>query len=934
MGRLEIKNFKSEIRNPSPAPLFPGPPAFRHSSLVTRYSLLALTLLAFFLRAWRLDLQSYWIDEAWTLFFAQLSPVELWQRLNTVEAHPPLYHPSTIWWVMLTGPSEYALRFYSLVFGVLTVPLTYRLGKALAGWRVGLIAAMLVATAPFQIWHSQEARMYTLLTAAATTSMWSFVAWLRYGGRRYWLLTVFGTLWAIAAHYHGVFIIGVQGLFLLLTAQRHWRRYLGWGATLLTVFALYAPWLYFSWDLLRDRTNWVAQTTLLNTYLRSAIAYSVGELVPRPQAIWLMLTFAALYILGLIYAARRPSTGWSSRERLVFLLTFTLAPNLAAWLYGEIKATAYLERYLIPVQIGFLLTVALGVLAVADLRFPKTKQFGIDRIRISPAHWLAGLLLTSLLAINGWVLYHHYFDPAYAKPDWRAAAKTIDAFSLPGDAILLTGDGGEKAFDFYYDGPLPVHFDFNTPVPTPDEARQIIATLAAEHRRLWYVPYGAPIDSLLEPWLAEHTYPAWQQWLPQKRLALYYTGPAPARVEAVNARFADDTSALTLLTVARPAAPVPAGDLLPLTLTWQADAPLPHDDQLSLRLVNARGDIFAQSDWPPLAAVGGTSTWPAGQPLTDQRALWLPVDTPPGDYALQLVLYNPADGVPLGQPVTVPNITVQPADIIVPPENLPIPNPIPHPKSHILHPKLLGYAMPESIQPGQEMWLWLYWQATAPVTAQTLQFRLTDNTGVTVTADVPLAEALGPLEGWQPGQVRRAVYHLPTSPRLSGDRATLTVALPGGIVAELGPLTLQSRPRQFEPPDIAHRLDVALGQPPQLTLLGFDAPAEASPGDSLPVTLYWHAGTEMNNDYTVFVQLLNSAGQVVTQRDQPPLAGAAPTTTWLPGEILTDGYTLALPADLPPGQYRLITGLYDAGGQRLITDSGADFVELGMVTVE
>ena len=90
----------------------------------------------------------------------------------------------------------------------------------------------------------------------------------------------------------------------------------------------------------------------------------------------------------------------------------------------------------------------------------------------------------------------------------------------------------------------------------------------------------------------------------------------------------------------------------------------------------------------------------------------------------------------------------------------------------------------------------------------------------------------------------------------------------------------------------------------------------------------------MKTDYTVFVQLLNSAGQVVAQVDAPPLAGTAPTTTWLPGEILTDPYTLTLPADLSPGDYRLITGLYNAATGERFTSFGGNFVELSQLTVK
>ena len=65
------------------------------------------------------------------------------------------------------------------------------------------------------------------------------------------------------------------------------------------------------------------------------------------------------------------------------------------------------------------------------------------------------------------------------------------------------------------------------------------------------------------------------------------------------------------------------------------------------------------------------------------------------------------------------------------------------------------------------------------------------------------------------------------------------------------------------------------------------------------------------------------------------VAGAAPTTTWLPGEILTDPYTLQLPPNLPPGVYRFIAGMYNATtGQRLPVSTGGDFVELPGITVE
>ncbi|MBE7551897.1 MAG: glycosyltransferase family 39 protein [Anaerolineales bacterium] len=938
--------------------------------------ILGLTLLAFLLRAYRLEVQSYWIEEAWTLYFAKLPLSELWRSLLTEEPKPPFYYFATLYWLQWAGDSEYTLRFFSLIFGVMAVPLSYRLGQALGDARLGLLTALLMTVAPYQIWHSQEARMYSIFTAASIMSMWGFVKLIpnlpgfQKPGRfsylwPWWLIYVIGTEWAILTHYHALVVIGSQGLFLLLTWRRHWRSYLAWAGTLIVIFLIYLPWLFVSSALLQRFLHWLEQPTLWETFVRGAQAYTVGEYMPPADAVPLILIFVGVYLLGLIYASRRRWGTWRGSEMLAFLLAYTLAPNLATWLYGELRTPVYFERYLIPVQVGFLLAVAMGILAICDLRLPlwawvydfrfstckpnsAKSEYSLLLPRSGAPLLLATLLLAILLAINGYALWQHYFNPAYAKDDWRAVIRKIEAFELLGDAIVLTGDGGEKLFDYYYRGKLPLYLDFLSPAPPPEEARQIIARIAGAHRRIWFTPYGVDLDPVLESWLVEHAYPAWHSWLGRKRLALYAGSATPTdRLEEINMIFADSQGrGPELITLALANKTTPAGDLLPLHLTWQTTTPLERDYQLSLRLINNRGDIFIQSDWPPLAAARATSTWPPRQPIPDRRALWLPPDLPPGSYALQLVVYDPASGQPLGQPLIIPNIPVGPAQITPPLMALPIPNFI-RSSSFILHAKrssfqLVGYVLPDRIQPGQEMWLWLYWQAssTPPAKGGGVRLTLSDGTNA-IASDFPLADSAGPPDSWQAGQVRRAVYHLPTSPRLTGSQAQVKVALltPAGEVeaeSTLATVALAVRSRQFEVPAIATTADIAFGNSTPLKLIGYDLPATIpSSGDPLPVTLYWQAIAEMKTDYTVFVQLLNDTGQVVAQADSQPLAGAAPTTTWLPGEILTDPYTLTLPAHLPPGGYRLIGGLYDAAaGTRLPVTAGGDFVELSLFTVK
>ena len=83
------------------------------------------------------------------------------------------------------------------------------------------------------------------------------------------------------------------------------------------------------------------------------------------------------------------------------------------------------------------------------------------------------------------------------------------------------------------------------------------------------------------------------------------------------------------------------------------------------------------------------------------------------------------------------------------------------------------------------------------------------------------------------------------------------------------------------------------------------------PGETITLTLQWEAWGSPSANYQVFVHLLGAEPQPVAQGDGPPLMGNYPTRVWAPGEVVTDPHPIVLPADLAPGQYRLLVGMYD-----------------------
>lgn len=76
--------------------------------------------------------------------------------------------------------------------------------------------------------------------------------------------------------------------------------------------------------------------------------------------------------------------------------------------------------------------------------------------------------------------------------------------------------------------------------------------------------------------------------------------------------------------------------------------------------------------------------------------------------------------------------------------------------------------------------------------------------------------------------------------------------------------------------------------------------------DWLTVTLAWQAVAKIDQDYTVFVHLLDTSGNIAGQLDRPP--AGYPTSDWRPGELVLDEFTFDLPAQ--PGPFRLETGFY------------------------
>lgn len=182
-----------------------------------RWALLLVILCAFGLRAYQLDSQSLWYDKGVTAWLAQMQIRQLIEwTANDIQ--PPLYYSVTSLWGHLAGWSEYSLRFPSLLFGVLTIPLLWALVRTWSRQRLAAMLAAAIATLhPLLIYYSQEARMYAMLLALGVACGWLIsLALNRPVTNRVWLIYVVLGAAALYTHYFAFYLLAAFALAYLI----------------------------------------------------------------------------------------------------------------------------------------------------------------------------------------------------------------------------------------------------------------------------------------------------------------------------------------------------------------------------------------------------------------------------------------------------------------------------------------------------------------------------------------------------------------------------------------------------------------------------------------------------------------------------------------------------------------------------------------------
>jgi hypothetical protein len=555
-----------------------------------------------------------------------------------------------------------------------------------------------------------------------------------------------------------------------------------------------------------------------------------------------------------------------------------------------------------------------------------------------------------------------YMIPRYPADDYRPLIQQVQQQGQPDDVVWCVYPWQVGYFWAYRqpDDPAARLLPAQAWGPT---AQAAFDDTLAQGRRAWlpeHLSLGGILEGEIEAYLLGRTdvYPTVNAWYgPNTRLTFFTPAAGPGLVSPLAERPAQFGQILRLVRsilapyVARdPAHPEsaqnpqrlrPQSDVIRVDLEWDVIGSAPPQLQVGLRLADEAGRTWSQRDSQP---VGGSQPFDrvlSGQMLRDRHGMMIPSGVPAGRYTVWLKVYDPMNGRALdlvrpdgrtqGTELALGQVDVWPSDRTLHSERLPIATRQTVDLSDGM--RFLGYTVaPGPFEPGRAIPISLFWSARRDLEQEYLTFvqLLDDQRNLLAAWEGPPAESF-PTYEWQSGalvwqQVElRLPATVPDGNRLLivglfrlPDRTRLTTAerfFPPRARQDyiaLRQVAVRGRPHSIAQPAPQYPLAVQIGA--FARLVGYDLQAaDAQPGGSLHLTLYWQAIEPVDIEYTVFVHLVGASGEFRGQTDAPPGNGDYPTTGWLPGEYLTDVHTLNIAADAPPGAYTLEVGMYLPG---------------------
>jgi 4-amino-4-deoxy-L-arabinose transferase-like glycosyltransferase len=383
--------------------------------------------------------------------------------------------------------------------------------------------------------------------------------------------------------------------------------------------------------------------------------------------------------------------------------------------------------------------------------------------------------------------------------------------------------------------------------------------------------------------------------------------------------------------------PLASGERSNTTTVWRIDQPPPYYRlRPILELRDSHGTILSSSD----AFLLGTNAWRTGETMLQRLTVNVPLGTPPGDYPLFMtwvdrdsgtfVSFIGEDDAYAGLSAQVGSLEVERPQTFASPDKLVIS--VRQPLDVAPGVRLLGWNPPvTTARPGETLKPTFFWQALESDVSRA-DFDVTAILQNETESVVIWQGVLDyPPDHWVDGELVTDHMRLIIPHQIPSGDYTLVVQIDDQPV-EVSTIHIEGVPRVFDPPPVDEILNARLGD--SLVLYGYTV--DFTDG-VLTLDLVWKATQTVDQDYTVFVHLVDENGVTVDQRDAMPVNNSYPTSLWSAGEFIVDRYTFS---NIDAKIIDILAGMYiQEDGRRLpiVTsegNSGKDYIKIYTLDIE
>ncbi len=373
-----------------------------------------ILLLAFIVRIYGITKESIWLDESFSIYNAQ-QPLKV--ILSLKDTNPPLHTIILSIFIKFFGTGMFWVRLPSLIFGVLSVYLTYLFCKKFLNEKIGLISATLLALSRLNIFYSQEARTYSLLTFLSILSMFYFMSYAKTFYKNHLAYYSISTIILLYSHYFALLILLTQNIFLLILINKKYLKLKYWAfAQSIILFVFLLTFLN-----LLSQFNLIARQTWRSKY--ADLTHIVSNLIGGWE---LIILFLLILLYGFYFIINNRKL--KSEKIVVLLLLWTELPILTTMAYSLVISPIFLIRYVIFCSVPLCMLLA----------------FSLDKLN----KYIVIMVLTVVIIFSSFYIVNQV--KAIDKEPWANVSNYTKSIVNDKDVIIVDPGFYLTAFAYYY----------------------------------------------------------------------------------------------------------------------------------------------------------------------------------------------------------------------------------------------------------------------------------------------------------------------------------------------------------------------------------------------------------------------------------------------------------------------------------------------------